>query len=277
MGRVVFKKFDEGYFEGKVVSYLYPYYRVEYSDGDAEDMSEAELFELFCGKQMGRTAAKKALSRPPAWQVQGGDVGNSFGGLRPQLIEVECESVRDGPTNSRNFFMELFSKDRVLILKQKIGSKKRWSKPAVRFDQFGCTYELCGSKVCDDGRNFRGQMDKCIEYVYVAVRGPGLTDISLQGALENIGDFRGMTPRKIASRFELFFSPAKSEVPPQRLSLQDFTIIDEPMSFVTNSPMTDGCGFIGDDIVARVLGQAAVAKTIALQVRIFGPHMGVWK
>lgn len=48
-GQKFFKKFEktefskEGWYQGKVVSYLYPYYRIYYCDGDQEDMTKDEV------------------------------------------------------------------------------------------------------------------------------------------------------------------------------------------------------------------------------------------
>jgi hypothetical protein len=69
LGTVVTKQFDEGWFTGKIVSYVmidddsYPQYHVLYEDGDQEDLSLSEIEVLFEAAAKKRKASKEPAKK----------------------------------------------------------------------------------------------------------------------------------------------------------------------------------------------------------------------
>ena len=101
-----------------------------------------------------------------------------------------------------------------------------------------------------------------------------MTSISIQKMLEGVADFGSMkSTRKVASRLELFASQSMSSCKPVELLASDFDIIEQSVSKATNEYMGDGCGFIPDHYLDRVVG-GNQEKRLSIQVRIFAPHLG---
>jgi hypothetical protein len=69
LGTVITKEFDEGWFTGKIVSYVlidddsYPQYHVHYEDGDEEDLSLSEIEVLFEAAAKKRNATKEPAKK----------------------------------------------------------------------------------------------------------------------------------------------------------------------------------------------------------------------
>lgn len=99
----------------------------------------------------------------------------------------------------------------------------------------------------------------------------------LQKNLEELADFAALPSHKVASRLELFQTPAmKSKIKARELlilddlSSEDFDCIPENCN--------EGCGFVPRGIITRLLGNSTKGKrTIAIQVRIFAPKLGIFK
>lgn len=212
-------------------------------------------------------------SNPPEWQIPGACTTHLFSGLRPLIIEVESTGV----TEERNFFQEFFSRDRTLVLKQKLTAASKAFRPLPQFEQFGCVYSLFSVKIIEDGRSFMGGMRKSVEYLYVAISGQGLPTISIQNELERVADFSSLKSiRKMSMRLELFQSGSVSGTPPFRMKTSQYEIIDEAISSATQEYMGDGCGFIPSHMLRELIGGNS-EKYLAIQVRVFGPQIGIWK
>lgn len=189
------------------------------------------------------------------------------------------------PTKMKStFFSSYFGQ--VPIIKQynlPKGKNSQLQLPPVVIEQQGYRYELVSIKVEDDGVEFFGGAKKCIQCHYALVSSPRESQpaINLERELEAIADFASIrTARKAASRLELLLSPADSKLAPRQLRTENFEIIAEPMSSITEESMGDGCGFIGDEMLRMILtekGRLNVTSRAAVQVRIFAPHLGIFK
>ncbi|CAM9259986.1 unnamed protein product, partial [Ectocarpus fasciculatus] len=151
-------------------------------------------------------------------------------------------------------------------------------RPDASFEQFGCRYSLAGVKKRDEGMTFNGINKECFDFTYVMTSGPpDVREISLARELEKVADFASIkSSRKLAARLELLHSASLASCLPRRLSADDFEIIDEEISDITQEYMGDGCGFIGEKQLYELVG-GSVDKLLSIQVRVFSPKLGVWK
>ena len=100
---------------------------------------------------------------------------------------------------------------------------------------------------------------------------------SLQQELEGIRDFAGIPSHKVAVRLQLFQTPAMLKgskdhdlLMLDNLMYSDFEEIPEQCN--------EGCGFIPKEILTRLLGSHVRGKqTMAIQVRLFAPKLGIFK
>jgi ribosomal protein L24 len=139
----------------------------------------------------------------------------------------------------------------------------------------GCNYELLCSKLQKENSSGYAMSinSSKISLHFVCCDDSGW----LQKELEEVADFAGLPSHKVASRLELFQTPAmKSKIKARELlilddlSSQDFDCIPE------NS--NEGCGFVPRGIIRRLLGNFTNGKrTFAIQVRIFAPKIGIFK
>ena len=272
VGRSIVKRFEDGDYSGVVTSYDGDYFKVEYTDGDEEELSEEELVQYLSGRVT--TKMKQAMQdTPPTWQIAGGSAGKLIGGCRIAVIELE----NSGNIGGLSFFSEYFSKDRTLVVRQLMNNETAKKKVDAEFEINDIVYHLMGLRVSKE-EGYKGIIKNYAEYMYVAVRGNGLNEICLKTALERVADFSSLpNSRKVAKRLELFGSKAVAKCPPCRRHYTEFSIIQETISPVTNESMGDGCGFISDDLIQELLGNRDNRNNLAIQVRVFGPRLGVYK
>jgi hypothetical protein len=280
VGRPIVKKFDGVDYEGVVASYRRPYFRIQYTDGDEEEMGVKELKTHLFGCSMTPKMKKDRQATPPSWQIAGGSTGNFIGNTRIAVIELH-NSANAG---AMNFYSEYFSPARAIIVRQALN--KATSAPenqlSIEFicQLTGVKYSLMGVRIAKE-QGFKGITKQYAEYMYVAVKGgvgSDMNEICLKTALERVANFAALpNARKTAKRLELFASKAVAKCPPCRRKVSEFEIIDEPISAVTHESMGDGCGFISDDLLAELLGNVTNKNNLAIQVRVFGPRLGVFK
>ena len=150
-----------------------------------------------------------------------------------------------------------------------LNSKKKPTKIPSKNLYEGKEYTLGSSKLHNVGPGFFESRKKNLKLTYVAERGGSLHPINVQSELEKIANFALLDTRMAVARLELMQSPA-AEGAIWDLKSSDFERIQE------NGHV--GSGFIPDMILENLLGNKARAKrTLAIQVRIFGPKLGVLK
>lgn len=123
------------------------------------------------------------------------------------------------------------------------------------FHAGGFAMELISAKVYDEpGSGLHGQKRQVYRLQYVKVSGGGLPPLSLREELEKVANFRGQngTVRKLAARLELLQSPSATHKALQ-LRASDIELIPEP-SGLDGDEMSDGCGFIPDAMMLRLVG-----------------------
>ena len=118
-----------------------------------------------------------------------------------------------------------------------------------------------------------------VKSFYIVPKGDGETAHDrAENELLRIADFSALSARKIASRFELLFSPAfrqnKKPAILDSLDAENIQMIDEPG--------IDGCGFISEVLLERLLeemrmGPIVRKRVTAIQVRIVAPRKGFFK
>ena len=146
-------------------------------------------------------------------------------------------------------------------------------------DGSGHTYELLLTKIQKRSVVVGGASSRKLDVTahYVSVNGPGLALIDLKTELNLIAAFGALTPKKAASRLELLCSSARRATQKNRDFLLFTDLTSRDFEFVPEIAH-EGCGFVPPHYVAQWLGTHAVGKrTFALQVRVFGPRVGVAK
>jgi hypothetical protein len=200
---------------------------------------------------------KKGAGLPP--------VTKSTGGKIPVLREIDDHS-----------FVRWMWPDRVLIREGKLSDA---SEGLVEtFENDGTIYSLLAVKIVDNTLNCSTWTYRVWRAFYIKVSGPGVQEsLDLKLELDKIADFQRLPPRKIVSRLELFISPAAySNGGKARLALQFHLDIDQLEIIAEDSNV--GCGFIGDKLLERLLGEGSIAATAgAVQVRIVAPALGIFK
>lgn len=291
------KTFESASFTGTVIAYRSPYYHVQYEDGDSEDMSEDEMRSLMNLSPVDRAVPKRRRRVSTGsesgqrrqsmqdewqgsdgvdvpWRVAGAAGLNEVAGMRfagPAVIELESLTT----VCKVGTFADAIFGSRMSILKS---SSKAPS--VVYFDKYGNRNELLSIKRHDEFKNYGGRAftKYLMSYYFVATSGHNLENLCLQGHLESIADFASLeNSRKVQSRLELFNSTATSKSKPCKLFVRDIELIEENISKVNGESMGDGCGFIGLHMLERLLGVAEAAKCLGVQVRLFGPQIGIYK
>ncbi|CAE7326310.1 RDR2 [Symbiodinium sp. CCMP2592] len=130
----------------------------------------------------------------------------------------------------------------------------------------GQEYHLLSTKVLDDGTQFWGGKKKKLRMMYVAQG-----EHSLQHELERLADFASIPLScKIAARLELMQSSGTV----YKSTAEHFEDIPEPQP----STESGGCGFIPQELLYElVAGRPHASSITSIQVRIFGPRLGVLK
>ena len=205
--------------------------------------------------------------------------------------ESECLALEESSTFARTFASHLFQGR---LLEKKLP----WTTRAIQhpnlcsFDSEGRHYELFSAKVLDSeeaspfwfssarggggagGRRAKAG-SKILRLRYVAVDGPNMRPINLQQTLESIADFVALPSRKVVSRLELFDTPAMTPKNSRSMLVTDLIAADfEEIPEEGH----EGCGFIPRAFLERFFGSSAVGKrTLAIQVRVFCPSLGIFK
>jgi len=147
-------------------------------------------------------------------------------------------------------FLTQWLPDRMQILDVPIGGRQ----PASIIKDGSKTLELVTAKTITSGTNFVGQKKTLQRYFYIKTSGSDVTTINLREELEKIANFRDepSTLRKLVVRLELLTSPSASRKAPV-LHAKDFELIPEPKG-CDGEDMSDGCGFIPDAMLLRLVG-----------------------
>jgi len=180
------------------------------------------------------------------------------------LKKIVLQGAHERP---EDYFVKRFFKDRVLICEAPLPSSKEMGLgqgPAYQKD--GQDYRLVSAKVVDDGLEFWGGKKEAVRLMFVA-----LGERSLEEELDDLADFAGIAKaRKLAARLELLQSPGKVFT----TTADHFEDIAEPQP----SKESGGCGFIPRKLLQElVIGCAKPAKITSIQVRVYGPRLGVLK
>lgn len=141
-------------------------------------------------------------------------------------------------------------------------------------------FEIVAAKVKENAQttSFAKKCSK-VELMYCQTAGPGLEEIDIGTLLDRIANFSTLHPRKAAARLELFQSPVlrrnnlDSVVPERGI----FSLPSSSLYIATDNG-NDGCGFIEEQMLESLLGNNKYARmTVAVQVRIFSPGLGIFK
>ncbi|KAK3253466.1 hypothetical protein CYMTET_37285 [Cymbomonas tetramitiformis] len=209
----------------------------------------------------------------PQWHIPGSPAA-AVGGLVVTTMELQQPSARPSRTN----FLTKWLSTR--LLKTSIFLPKRGDAalPPSVIELMGLRYELLLSKLVE--RQVLYTKVKDVENTYVAVSGPGLPTICLREELERLADFAGLPSwRKVQARLELLQSPVHEEHVFE-LETEHFEVQEaEALSSATGEPMGDGCGFIPEPLLRRLLKQSVHGhlRKVAVQVRIVSPSLGIFK
>ena len=187
------------------------------------------------------------------------------------VIELEGSSKR-----KQSFLTQLFDHSRILMTRQEVSKQTAGYEAASTFKQFNAEYSLLTTTIHEEKGYSQFDRKRFLECYYIATSGLGLEPINLKKILERIADFGSLTSvGKIASRLELFRSPAISNRPPCSIDISEIEVVDDIVND-NNELMADGCGFISDEMIERLIGGKA-QKHLALQVRIWAPLLGIFK
>ena len=168
-------------------------------------------------------------------------------------------------------FLGHWISERVIPFDIQLSGKEKSHPQKISFSGHDC--ELLCVRIDDDkeaGSMFVGSRPKKATAVYVSLSPcQDGSQFNLKDFILGFGDFSVLDPRKIASRLELFQSPAKFIEP---LPLDVFGEIEEQGNV--------GCGFIASDFLEQLCKRGGVkhAEMVsAIQVRLFIPSMGIFK
>ena len=207
------------------------------------------------------------------WQVTDGtDAPWSFGGLPINKLTLGRQ------TSLPDSFLSTWLPNRVVCHEVDMPTSRAKQEeampPPVVVNHDGRTFELVARKIEKDtgGRFFQR---KVVRLYYAITSGPGLEPIDLANRLSRFAAFESLpNARKCVSRLELLCSGCYGKGGERRLRADDFELLELSP---TADAMADGCGFIGDQALAKLVGVEKLDETVALQVRIVAPRLGVFK
>lgn len=133
----------------------------------------------------------------------------------------------------------------------------------------GYTLQLLSSRIPNDSKTGKHRFvgnQRIIRFTYVATKGPGLSEISLEDKLLSIADFKSLSPHKAKARLELLDSGTNSDGQLiTKLSRKDFKIIKDEGHL--------GCGFIPNTVLEAI----GCKPNVCIQVRVVSPQLGIFK
>ena len=182
-------------------------------------------------------------------------------------------------------FLSLYFPGRVLVIETPALPQRKSSAHALtavripdkEFTWSGARYHLTAYDGGHESKTFWGGKVYTPRWHYVQAESLG----HLEHELSEVADFAALPgPRKAVARLDLLQSTASRD-DIARLCLDDIELIEEPMSAANyGEPMLDGCGFISDELLRKVLNKTARAdmgSRLAVQVRVVAPQLGVFK
>ena len=154
------------------------------------------------------------------------------------------------------------------------------SLPTTSREADGSIYELLSVKLIRPESSSKKRSAPKIRALYVLTSQSSSTEIpalNVPDVLERYANFSHLTTEKVVARLELLQSTAcmHNRTPligsdETFFTLEDFEEIPERAH--------EGCGFIPEHFVHRLLGSGIVGRrTLALQVRILAPQLGLFK
>lgn len=173
-------------------------------------------------------------------------------------------------------FLDEFAPGRTMKFSFDITHSSRASSynPEAEFQLNGGTYTALATRLVGEGARsshvWSQKKNACV--YYVLTKGGGLPEFNLQGELEKIADFKSLASYQIPARLELLTSPTPSSHPEyiRRVESSCFVTIEENGN--------EGCGFAPSNYIEDLLGNTAEGKRAdSIQVRIFGPNIGIAK
>ena len=171
-------------------------------------------------------------------------------------------------------FLDHYLGHRKKVIDIHLNAKETSTPVDITYERDGSRYELVSAKVVKEEGKFKG---KFVRLVYCQVSGPMLEELDLSALLESIGDFGRLSPRKATARLELLQSPVLRCYNGQKRERGIF-FISSSLACVVPDNGNDGCGYIADYYLDQLLGDLTYAKdTIAIQVRLFIPRLGIFK
>jgi hypothetical protein len=184
------------------------------------------------------------------------------GGVPLQIV------VRPDEKPKSRSFISIWAEGRELSLAYSLSGSH---SPQREFTHNRRAYSLVARKVHQEKTSIHGFANKKnVDLIYVATKGPGLSEWNLQKELEKIADFRSLAPEKAVARFDLLLTPGRHEHVWDRLTADNFEMIGEDSQ--------QGCGFIPEGFFHDLFrNKVASTRADSLQVRIFGPSIGVSK
>lgn len=196
--------------------------------------------------------------------------GTRFGGRIIQKIRISKKSV-----GYDNNFLSHFLGDRIKIVEVPLDSGEATDSFDSTVLEDGRAYELMSVKIREDnnGPSMQYCKKQCAHLIYCQTRGPCLEPINVEKELSKLADFSGLSPRKAMSRLELLQSPAlklsKGRPGIFFLNAKEACEIDDNGN--------DGCGFIDEAFLSSLLPGSKYRDTLAIQIRILAPSMGLFK
>lgn len=216
---------------------------------------------------IGQTS-RSVQRQAPAWALPNTMGSNilRFGGKRTMRIRID-----DKPTLEITMLNHLFG-DRLIHVEVVLNGRCNQTALEATVHHEGVKFELVSTKLTEDEHGGRFCKKKVLVCGYVATEGPNLPSLSLYDELLRIADFSRLPSRKIASRLELFLSPAR--LPIYFAEEEDFCQIPETGNV--------GCGFISEEKLLDIclngkMGKTAASLVSSIQVRIFCPRIGILK
>ena len=236
------------------------------SDSDEAREESASRFDLSSRsayKQTDAMCIPDALSPGAGLRFGSARIGSIYAATTDDLI----------PNN----FLQFLLRDRIVPYVADIDDM---ALPPITVVSNHSRFEIVAAKVKENAQA-SSFAKKClkVELMYCQTAGPGLEEIDMGRALENIANFRSLHPRKAVARLELFQSPVLrrknlDSIVPER----GIFSLPSTSFYITSDNGNDGCGFIEEHMLESLLGNNKYARTtVAIQVRIFSPRLGIFK
>ena len=205
-----------------------------------------------------RRTSSRVLPQSPSFQLPGSPASLQASGVGMVIDKIVMRSVEKKSSDGNSFLAHWLGSERLQNVHLQLPLPDGMDAVASAKQSLGSfadkEWELVNAEMDEDKGGGGWQKQYIYKLRFAAVSGAGLPTICVRDELEKIACFEAQdsTVRKTAERLTLLSSNAARIID---LRADDFELIDD-------DPMNDGCGFIPDELMLKLLGGGQGSRNV---------------